>query len=211
MKTIRKIKAFTFAEAILVIAIIGVIAAITIPQMLVENPTKRGWDTMAEKVAGILVQANTQILIFDTKLDDYTMLIHNGTGFSITDTGAAAKFADLHKKYIAHTVGTIDLTDKYFTGNLIDYNRVSTGAALKDTYSNFLLTNDGVVMGFKTYGTCSATEPNANPPMHREKSSVANSCGSIFYDINGFKKPNKLGSDQYIIPFGIRGIKYEDN
>ena len=57
-----KKRAFTFTEALLVLIILGIIAALTIPQMLIENPTKKGWDTLAEKTAGILVQANTQIL-----------------------------------------------------------------------------------------------------------------------------------------------------
>lgn len=210
-KSIKKSRGFTLTEAILVIILIGVIAAITIPQLLVNNPTKQGWDTMAEKTAGLLVQANYYILLYDTKLDDYTRLIHNDTEFSINSPNAAEKISALHKKYIAHTVGKINLNDKYFTSALIDYDSVSTGASLKDTYSNFIYTNDGVVMGFKTYDTCTASEPNTNPPTHRKKYAVANSCGSIFYDVNGFKKPNKLGSDQYIIPIGLRGIKYEDN
>ena len=207
----NKHKGFTFTEALLILIILGVIAALTIPQMLVENPTKKGWDTMADKMAGTLMQATTQILIFDTKLDDFTRLIHNGTEFDIASSGSAAKVSSLYKKYIAHVVGKINLSDRYFTNNLIDYKRVSTGAALKDAYSNFFYTNDGVVVGFRTYSSCATTETNANPPTFRAKTSVPNSCGSIFYDINGFKNPNKLGSDQYIIPIGIRGIKYEDN
>ena len=103
------------------------------------------------------------------------------------------------------------MSDRYFTGPLLNYDKTSTGNALKDTYSNFIYTNDGVVIGFRTYTSCATTETNANPPTYRGKYSVANSCGSIFYDINGFKGPNKLGSDQYIIPLGLQGIKYEDN
>ena len=210
-KSTKKSRGFTLSEAIVVMSLLGIIAAITIPQLLINNPTKKGWDTLAEKTVGILIQANTQILIFDTKLDDFSRLIHNGTEFSITDTDATSKVSDLYKKYISHVVGKIKLTDKYFTSALIDYDRVSTGASLKDTYSNFLYTNDGVVIGFRTYGACDATEANTNPPTYTKKYSVANVCGSIFLDVNGFKKPNKLGSDQYIIPLGLRGIKYEDN
>ena len=184
-KSIKKSGGLTLAEAILVLIIIGVIAAITIPQLLVENPTKKGWDTMAEKTAGVLVQANTQILIYDTKLDDFTRLIHNGTEFSIASASITSKLSDLYKKYISHVVGKINLNDKYFTDPLIDYNRATVSSSLKSAYSNFFYTNDGVVVGFRTYGSCSATEANANPPTYRAKYSVANVCGSIFYDVNG--------------------------
>lgn len=210
-KNNKKLNAFTLTEALVVLIILGIIAAITIPAILKHNPTEQGWDTMAEKTAGILVQTNNYIFLYDTKLDDFSILKHGDSEFSITSTDATQKYSDLHKKYIAHVVGKINLSDKYFTSPLIDYNKTSTGNSLKDTYSNFFYTNDGVVMGFRTYGNCTTTETNANPPTHRKKYAVPNSCGSIFYDINGFKGPNKLGSDQYIIPVGIRGIKYEDN
>ena len=50
----------------------------------------------------------------------------------------------------------------------------------------------------------------ANPPEHKGRYPVYDVCGSIFYDINSFKKPNKLGSDQYILPIYKRGIKYNN-
>ena len=68
-----------------------------------------------------------------------------------------------------------------------------------------------MIIGFRTYEGCDKTEKNVNPPKFKRKYELPNICGSIFYDINAYGKPNKLGSDQFIIPFDKRGIKYIEN
>ena len=210
-KSIKKSRGFTLTEAILVIILIGIIAAITIPQLLVNNPTKKGWDTMADKTVGYLMQASTEILIYDAGLDDFSRLSLDGNVFSIEDTDATPKMAKLYEKYLANVKSKINPSNEYFSNPLKDYDDNVLAASLKDAYSDFFYGNDGVIMGFRFYGGCTNTEENANPPTYRKKYAVTNVCGSIFFDINGYKKPNKLGSDQYIIPIGKRGIKYEDN
>ena len=102
---------------------------------------------------------------------------------------------------------SVDTSDKYFANNLINYKREATSVKLADDYKNLFYAADGTLFGIRTYNSCTSTENIANPPNDRETSSVTNICGSIFFDVNGFKKPNKLGSDQYIIPIDKRGIK----
>lgn len=207
----KKKKGFTLTEALLVMVLLGVIAAITIPQLVVDNPTKKGWDTMAEKMVGYLMQASTEILIYNSGLDDFTNLKYEDSVFSIEDSDSAPKIAGLYAKYISNVTGKIDLSKSYFTDEIVDFNRNSTGIKLKDNYTGFLYTNDGVIVGFRTYGGCTNSEQNINLPTFRAVQTVLNVCGSVFFDINGYKEPNKLGSDQYIIPIGKRGIKFEDN
>ena len=84
------------------------------------------------------------------------------------------------------------------------------GIKLKDIYSEFFYVNDGILMGLRFYSGCNASEMYANPPLHKGKFQVDNICGSVFYDVNSFKEPNKLGSDQYIIPITKRGVKYSN-
>ena len=207
----EKKKGFTFTEALLVLVLLGVIAAITIPQLLTEDPSKKGWDTKAEKMIGYFIQASTEILLFNSGLDDFTKLSLDGGIFSIEDADSAPKMAKLYSKYIQHVAGKIKLDDEYFAKEIVNYKRVSTGKVLKDTYGSFLYTNDGVIVGFKTNGACNSSESIINLPTFRETQTINNVCGSIFMDINAQAKPNKLGSDQYIIPIGKRGIKFEDN
>ena len=207
----KKKKAFTFTEALLVLVLLGVIAAITIPQLLADDPTKKGWDTKADKMVGYLIQASTEILLLNAGLDDFTRLSLDHTIFSIEDADASPKISKLYSNYISHIAGRIDLSKEYFSKEIVDYKRVSTGEVLKDAYNSFLYTNDGIITGFRTYGSCLSTETHANPPAFRTTQSVPNICGSIFIDVNGYSRPNKLGSDQYIIPIDKHGVKFEDN
>ena len=82
---------------------------------------------------------------------------------------------------------------------------------LKDAYSAFFHVNDGMLMGFRFYKGCDKTERFTNPPLVREEYEVNNICGSIFFDINSYGKPNRLGADQYILPVGLKGLEYENH
>ena len=168
-KCVKKLKGFTFTEAILVIVLIGIIAAITIPQLLVDNPTKKGWDTMADKTVGYLMQASTQILINDAPLDDFTRLTLNGSTFSIEDDDATPKMAKLYSKYLESGKSKINPIHEYFSNPLIDYEGNTLATALKDVYSEFFHSNDGVIMGYRFYSGCTNAEENANPPTYRKK------------------------------------------
>ena len=207
----KKINAFTLPEALLVLIIIGVIAAITIPQLLVDDPAKRGWTTLAEKTVGSLIQASTEILIYDAGLDDFTSLTYNGKRFSIEDADITSDMSGLYGKYITNSTQDVDLNDEYFAKPLATYDKNALDKTLKELYSDFFIGNDGVLIGFRFYGGCDKTEENVVLPAKRNRYSVNNICGSVYLDVNGYKKPNKLGSDQYIVPIAKRGIVYEDN
>ena len=207
----KKINAFTLPEALLVLIIIGVIAAITIPQLLVDDPAKRGWTTLAEKTVGSLIQASTEILIYDAGLDDFTSLTYNGKRFSVEDADITSDMSGLYGKYIANSTQDVDLNDEYFSKPLATYDKNALDKTLKELYSDFFIGNDGVLIGFRFYGGCDKTEENVVITAKRNRYSVNNICGSVYLDVNGYKKPNKLGSDQYIVPIAKRGIVYEDN
>ena len=207
----KKINAFTLPEALLVLIIIGVIAAITIPQLLVDDPAKRGWTTLAEKTVGSLIQASTEILIYDAGLDDFTSLTYNGKRFSVEDADITSDMSGLYGKYIANSTQDVDLNDEYFSKPLATYDKNALDKTLKELYSDFFIGNDGVLIGFRFYGGCDKTEENVVLPAKRNRYSVNNICGSVYLDVNGYTKPNKLGSDQYIVPIAKRGIVYEDN
>ncbi len=209
---IKKRNAFTLAEALITLVIIGVIAAITIPQMKSENYSRKAWETMANKTIANLTQVSIQILLNYATLDDYLRLKDDdGTYFSIEDEGAVTRIASIYRKFMANTDATVKLSDTYFSNDIKNYQNKSIGFSLKNSYSGFYVTNDGVLIGFRLYGSCATTETNTFPPGYRESYSIDNVCGSVFFDINALKKPNKLGSDQFIIPIGKRGVEYDNN
>ena len=206
----KKLKGFSLAEAIITIVIMGVIGTIVIPQWKAYNPTQRGFTTHAIKMEESLTQATTKMLALNASLDNLTILKRgDNPPFSVADADATPKMAELFIDYLSKIDLKIDISKPYYTSEILDYKRNPVGKKI-NAYSNFHYANDGMLVGYQFYGSCNATEPNAIPPERTEKYEVTNICGSIFYDVNAYKKPNKLGSDQYIIPVGIRGIQYDN-
>jgi len=210
-KCFRKIIAVTVAELMITMAVLGIIAVITVNGIKLINTTEKNWKTMSQKMAISIEDASTRILVNNAVLDDYLALADGEEHFSITDSDAASKMSKLYRKYLSEVDLNVNTQDEYFSKELTDYDRTSLGVKLKDIYSDFLYVNDGMLMGFRFYSSCNASEIYANPPTIKGKIQVDNICGSIFYDINAFKDPNKLGSDQYIIPIYKRGVKYNND
>lgn len=190
--------------------ILGVIAVIIIPQLALNKPTKEGQETLAKKMAEYLTQASTEILIYHAGLDDFTSLKDNEGVFSIEDAGVTKRMAELYQRYLSDVDLKINTSKSYFSQDLKDFDNKPIGLKLNDAYSDFFFVNDGMIIGFRLYSGCEATEENSIPPTFRQRMAVDDVCGSVFYDTNAFGKPNKLGTDQFIIPLGKRGIKYEN-
>ena len=201
---------FTMAEALLVLVILGVIGAICLQSMQTYNPQQKGFDTKAEKAVSVRGQALTMILVEDSSSDDLTGMFDESGKFSITETKNATRIVKKFKKHLVVNALPVNLNDEYFKGNLINYKKTSLGK-LTDLYSNFFFMQDGELLGFKFYGNCTSSETKSIPPNYRETSTINNICASIFVDVNGEKSPNKLGSDQFVIPIDVRGIKYSND
>ena len=194
---------------VLILVILGIIASIVMPQILVNDPAKEGQVTLGKKMAEYLTQASTEILLYDASLDDFTRLKDKDGYFSVADANIVSRMSKLYQKYLKDVDIKVEIDKEYFSKTLVDYNGTDTGLQLNNEYSDFIYANDGMILGFKFYGSCDVSEMNSIPPGFRERYEIKEICGSVFYDTNAFKKPNKLGSDQFIIPIGKRGIKYE--
>ena len=207
---------FTLPEAMIVMVIIGIIASLVIIAIRPVDTTKKGNITKAKRVFEEIDQAITLILTEHTPAGTLTYIDTDNGPFSITDANAADKLAPLFKKYVNYVDGAEKLeyqykdkkTSDYYNSEILDYNSKSTGQVLKNTFSNFMISPDGVIWGFKTYSSCSSTETLADPPGIEGKFSVSNICASIFYDVNAYKGPNKLGSDQFIVPINTTGTYF---
>lgn len=208
---LKKHKGFSLSSALIAIVIMGVIGTIVIPQWQAFNPTRKGWDTLANKMAIYLTEATTNMLSLNSSSDTIEVLTFKNDTFKISDANSTEKLANLFTQYLSKIDMSVNTSKDYFSKEILDYKKNPIGLTLKDSYSNFHFAADGVLVGYRLYGSCNATEENANPPQSKEKYSVDNICGSIFFDVNAYKKPNKLGSDQYIIPLGIHGMKYDND
>jgi len=204
------IQAFTLSEAVLVMIIIGVIASLLIASLAPYNSSQKGFNALAAKAQGDLEQVFNHLLINDSDYDDILRLKDSSGTFTITEQGAIDRFVPVIQKYIQNNGKAVDMTKEadYFGSEIMHYDKTSTNKKLSDTYKNFYFGNNGVLFGFKLNDNCTTQEELEYLPERTSATVVADTCGSFFVDVNGYKKPNKLGSDQFIFPFDKKFMKY---
>jgi prepilin-type N-terminal cleavage/methylation domain-containing protein len=189
----QQYKAFTLAEVLITLGIIGIVAAMTIPTLM--NNIQDQQYKVAWKKAFSNINQVTQLLIMD-----------NGGSLDGVFT-SNQNLMDNYGKYMkfVKTCGGNFVTDgcwpsyaKYLGGTPRgDINGVGTGAVL----------SDGTLAYFEFKST-DCTSPLG----------TLLTCGYITFDINGFKNPNTIGKDEFqvyilkntIKPAGITGSGDED-
>lgn len=173
MKLNIRNKAFTLAEVLLTLVIIGVIAAITIPS-LVQTTGKKELEVAFKKQYSVLKQAVLQI-----KSEDYLDFNNNSYGSRFKKV-LAAKYIELRDcGSINHSTGCVLLEDD----NTFSYYKTLTGNSL-----NRSLFDDG---GFIS---------NDGTTFFVEQGSQSIYTGYIVsIDVNGYKKgPNRMGKDFFM-------------
>lgn len=192
-------KAFTMAEAILVMTILGIIATIMITTLKPAQFKDKGLQVLAKKVLSEIDTATTQILVNNTKLGTFDTLVQdNGTGTEFkTDADTTLGF---YKKYLTtiRTTLTDDSPSFCVTGGQ------STSLKAKAVYLK-----DGACMGIyaKAYGD-GDTAVDTIFPGETGTSPVKPTQGLILFDTNGDDEPNTLGKDRFVLPVGNEGIMY---
>ena len=169
-----KMKAFTLAEVLITLGIIGVVAAMTMPTLM--NSTNGAqYKTAYKKALSVISQA----IVMNVALDDYDLSQASETG-----TGTADQSIYTMLKNRMNVIKT---------GTGSEYNLISTslgsghtnGAATTfgNSGSNYILYfNDGIAFSFpKTAKDCRDATTTI----------TANKCYGII-DVNGAKSPNKV-------------------
>ena len=127
--------------------------------------------------------------------------------FSITDSGADAKLLELYKTTLRATRSS-NTNATYLDSVLKDKDGATVNAGLKvSSFSQGLTLRNGTYFAFKLNGNCTTNETYIYSPATPNNRSAKNSCGLIFFDVNGQDFPNLVGIDQYIIAIGRNGIK----
>ncbi|MBE7705645.1 MAG: type II secretion system protein [Cyanobacteria bacterium SIG30] len=175
----RSLKAFTLAEVLITLAIIGVVAALTIPSV-VANHKRNEIETSLKSSYSILSNA------FNLAIKDYgptyTWSIEEKENQAQNAEAFFNKFFAPYLK-IAKSCGTSTTSDCVYDfyslgGGLFSFPAGNTS----DHFSRFYLTN-GM--------TITALVATMNGKIHQLQ---------LYVDTNGWKKPNKMGIDvQYFI------------
>lgn len=178
-KCFKQFNAFTLAEVLIVVGIIGIIAQMTIPT-LVQNVQERTTIAQLKKAYSTLSQA-------------YTMAANeNGTpdnwGLS---AGNSPEMLNKLEPYLNIDKDCIDGSSGCFpAGTAYKYLNNTPNRTFDDWAISKLKLVDGTLLVAYGYsGSCSISYGNTL--------ALQNICGWITVDVNGFKKPNQFGKDTF--------------
>ena len=188
--------AFTLAEVLITLGIIGVVAALTIPSLIAKYQDK------------VLIQQTKKAF----------SVFQNGLALASQDNGTPGDNSlTFPKDQTSDTV--IKNFSKYFNGAQVCINRYqngcwqyyyetlygtprynNTGEAVSDVFSApILILSDGVIFVISSNRTgCENTRYTGNKPDGTKYEYYSDICANITMDVNGVKGPNQYGRDLYL-------------
>jgi prepilin-type N-terminal cleavage/methylation domain-containing protein len=192
--------AFTLAEVLIVLAIIGVVAAMTLPILM--NSTKN------TEVATELKKAySTLYQVYNTLASENGDI--TGAMQGVTDS---ASFANIFipKLNVSINCGSSSTSPKCFQDVNYNYLTLLTdedGNPMTDSNPNSntrgkVLTNDNISYGFEYASSSCGSHVSTNPsnPLYK-------TCGRVYVDINGPNKgPATIGRDFFMFYITQKGV-----
>lgn len=175
---LNRYKAFTLSEVMLVLSVIGVIAALTIPGIM-QNTQNAQTVAKLKKEYSVIHQAYTSLL---SDNDGDIVPVYNSDA-----TGVMNAF--LSKMNVLKVCGTAAMG--CFPSNPPGYHSDIENNIAGRTYSKAVL-SDGTSIMFELYSTnctASATGTAIAP--------LGSTCGTIAVDLNGTALPNISGRDNF--------------
>ncbi len=205
----KKTKGFTLAEILITLAIIGVVAAITLPSLLV-NVNEKAWDAQRKALHARMAQAIGQM----NTLGGYGTFETDEEGTATVDTAAESFILDaLSKVYKINNVCGADKLSSCgvpskiatlggeaeinFPTKMSELNSVLLNGASTNVYEGKTL--DTKAAAFETingesvavfYNSACGSEGSQKGYYVQNKM-----CVNFLYDLNGSEGPNQVGKD----------------
>ncbi len=187
-ETKQKTTAFTLAEVLITLAIIGIVAALTIPT-LVQNYQTKAWNTASE--------------VFQRKLGEALRVMNvQGTLAGYTTTEAFVDELSKHIK-ITRICDNDDITTCFsdtvtWGDEEVDMSKVKKaknfGQEDWDTNTVAVQFANGV-NGVIAYNPDCRQNQFSNDVITVGENGIGTNCLAILYDVDGFKNPNTEGKD----------------
>ena len=204
-----KALAFTMAEILISLTIIGIIAAITLPSLRA-NINEKTWATQRKALYSRMSQAIAML----PSLNGYGIVMNaNGTvNYSETNSNAAMAFVTEGLNKVLKINNICDSTNLSKCGIPNKITVMGTKSKIdfptKLTELNSLFSYpanpqkdiDTVAIAFETKNSESIAifyNPYCQPDMHESRGYYVQTkmCANFLYDLNGIKGPNKVGKD----------------
>ena len=182
-------KGFTLAEVLITLAIIGVVAAITLPTLM-SNTTNAQIGPKLAKAVSMFEQANTALL------NDNSVDILTDTGFLDSDGGSADTGGEESSAKLSAYVNALSNHMKVaeytypadVSQEAIDESGeggCEVGAAFSE--GTPMIANDGILYVVNYDAT-----PDTTKAPHKQR------IGNVYIDINAAAKPNAIGTDIFV-------------
>lgn len=218
-------RAFTLAEVLITLGIIGIVAAMTLPP-LVANYRERQFVTSAQKGYSIIVNALNKWLADNDIIGDYTVFWLSTPS---TDELLQKLSTQLNVVSICTNKNMDACGGKYTTLTYKKTNdghgNTSNGVALNN---NRAVLADGMFVSVTNtnynYGSCTnqfwSNERDENgyfipdpssPTGNKGQYKMSYTCGYVAIDTNGLKGPNQVGTDIFEIGFMPDGSIFADD
>ena len=205
--------AFTMAEILLSLTIIGVVAAITLPS-LTGNINERTWNTQrkalyarfSQAIAlmpalngyGTLTEGDSSTSAVDTAAETFVtsglakvMKINNICDYEhLEDCGITSKINTINNSTITPFPQTLVEFNPLFSNSLSggwDYQQIDTKAVAFETANG-----ESIVTYYNPYCISDLDELNSERTWYHSQSKM---CANFIYDLNGKKGPNTVGKD----------------
>ena len=191
--------AFTLAEVLITLAIIGVVAAMTIPTLVAEY-NQKSWDTAStvfnRRLGEALAMMNTTSSLagYSTTADFVEEL---GKHIKITKTCTSDKLTDCFTSTITTTADPVETSKLKASKNLYsteDYGTETIGVQFADGVSALI-----------AYNPKATQDPLSNQVVRltgsKDSVGLSTDAISILYDVSGYKTPNQMDTGK-----DIRGL-----
>lgn len=189
-----KHKAFTLAEVLITLAVVGFVAAMTIPVLTAKYKEKIAY-TSLKQAYSLFSQAYLRVVIDNGSAEIWDIDSAN------TPDGAAKLYA-LFKPYLSKISDCGTDEGCFYTGTYKSLfgSSYAYQPSTHGKYARGILTN-GISVAFWSGGTGCSLDFSKNGT-----GKYTNSCGAIYVDINGNKNPNQAGVDYFKFIITAKGI-----
>lgn len=188
-----KITAFTLAEVLITLGIIGIVAALTIPTLMA-NSQKNAYVSGAIKYNSILQSVITRYMGDNNYSDLISSDIFNNGGGSYSQAGSQRVW-DALKGYLmlSKDCGASVSTGCFPSDNIKQINNNSSGDIPEGSnlFAKGILNDGSTIWLLDDPANCSYDRSISH------LNELATSCGVFTIDVNGMKGPNQYGRDEF--------------
>lgn len=191
----KKKLAFTLAEVLITLGIIGIVAAMTIPT-LINKKQKAEIETQLKENYSIIQQSLKMAENDDIAIDSYLAEnIESVKSWFYTNLAPYMKYS--HVCFNAEGCWQSMGPTKTLAGSVARYNQTNIGVGYNIVTIKL---NNGANVSFDSYGT------NDIKTLLGRNCTYEDKALGIFIDVNGDRKPNIIGKDIYVAVWTDKGL-----